>query len=54
MPVTKQRPGKQDRLGEGGNLSLRVIELKVLLTSALEMLAMWVQVEYSREFQVGA
>lgn len=53
-PVTKQGAGKQDMLREGGNFSLRVIELKVLLTSELEMLATWVQVEYSREFQVGA
>lgn len=27
MPITEQRLRKQDRLGKGGNFSLRVIEL---------------------------
>lgn len=53
LEPNRDQPGKQDRLGEGGNFSLRVIELRVLLTSELELLAVWVQVKCSM-FQVGA
>lgn len=53
MPVTEQRLGKQDRLGEDGNW-FETHWAEAPADIGVEMLALWVQVERSSVVQAGA